>query len=118
MTVGIAGGLIFSVSFTALGSSGEPGAVHEVAAGPGDVQTTVHDAEATRTEPDKNTDLILGRQDGPDPDDDYGTHFPFQGRELGETSYITRVNLDADPSAPRHAPRPRPTAIRRMSRSV
>jgi len=54
--------------------------------------------EATKTEPDKNTYLILKQQDGSDPTYDYGKHFLFQGHELGVggQGYITRVNLDAD----------------------
>src|SRR5689334_12845818 len=57
--------------------------------------------EATKTEPDKNTYLILKGQKGADPHYDYGTHFLFQGHELGLSSsdvhgYITRINLDAD----------------------
>jgi hypothetical protein len=57
--------------------------------------------EATKTEPDKNTYLILKRQKGADPQYNYGTHFLFQGHELGLSSanvhgYITRINLDAD----------------------
>jgi hypothetical protein len=55
-------------------------------------------AEATKTEPDKNTYLVLRGQDGADPRYDYGTHFLFQGHEAGvnSQSYITRINLDAD----------------------
>ena len=59
--------------------------------------------EATKTEPDKNTYLVLKGQKGADPHYNYGTHFLFQGHELGLTSatadvhgYITRINLDAD----------------------
>jgi hypothetical protein len=57
--------------------------------------------EATKTEPDKNTYLILEGQKGADPLYNYGTHFLFQGHELGLSSaqvngYITRINLDAD----------------------
>ena len=57
--------------------------------------------EATKTEPDKNTYLILKGQKGADPLYNYGKHFLFQGHELGLSSgqvngYITRVNLDAD----------------------
>src|SRR5262249_22305827 len=67
---------------------------------PGDVQATGHNVEATKTEPDKNTYLILSGQHGPDPAYDYGTHFLFQGHESGpgdpEKGYITRINLDAD----------------------
>jgi len=56
--------------------------------------------EATKTEPDKNTYLVLHRQRGADPQYDYGTHFLFQGHEGGvgnpKKGYITRINLDAD----------------------
>jgi hypothetical protein len=52
-------------------------------------------AEAQKTEPDKNTYLVLRHQAGADPGYDYGTHFLFQGHELGQ-GYITRINLDAD----------------------
>ncbi len=59
--------------------------------------------EATKTEPDKNTYLVLNDQIGPDASYDYGRHFIFQGHEIGaknasgqSTGYITRVNLDAD----------------------
>src|SRR5262249_39936207 len=62
---------------------------------PGDVQAPGHNVEATKSEPDKNTYLVLHGQEGPDPDYDYGKHFLFQGHELG-VGYITRINLDAD----------------------
>src|SRR4051794_1236833 len=52
--------------------------------------------EAQKTEPDKNTYLVLSGQKGADPAYDYGTHFLFQGLEAGTAGYITRVNLDAD----------------------
>ena len=57
--------------------------------------------EATKTEPDKNTYLVLKGQKGADLHYNYGTHFLFQGHELGLTGgtvhgYITRINLDAD----------------------
>jgi hypothetical protein len=58
--------------------------------------------EARKTEPDKNTYLILKNQHGADPLYDYGTHFLFQGHENGvnganaTNGYITRINLDAD----------------------
>jgi hypothetical protein len=71
---------------------------------PGAVQSKGHNVEATKSEPDKNTYLILRGQHGFDPNYDYGTHFLFQGHELGITDpntgqgmgYVTRVNLDAD----------------------
>src|SRR5213075_2431450 len=53
-------------------------------------------AEASKTEPDKNTYLVLDDQIGADPAYDYGYHFLFQGHEAGPTGVITRVNLDAD----------------------
>ena len=52
--------------------------------------------EATKTEPDKNTYLILHDQTGADPSYEYGTHFLFQGHELGSPGSLTRINLDAD----------------------
>jgi len=54
--------------------------------------------EAQKTEPDKNTYLVLWGQKGADPHYDYGTHFLFQGHEagVGGASLITRINLDAD----------------------
>jgi uncharacterized protein DUF839 len=69
----------------------------------GDVQTTTHNVEATKTEPDKNTYLVLDHLTGADPKYDYGHHFLFQGHELAVTdsagralSFISRINLDAD----------------------
>ena len=54
--------------------------------------------EAQKTEPDKNTYLVLSGQHGADPDYDYGTQFLFQGHENGVNGqgYVTRINLDAD----------------------
>jgi hypothetical protein len=63
---------------------------------PGDLPSSTHLVEATKTEPDKNTYLVLRNQTGADASYDYGTHFLFQGHEGGETGSITRVNLDAD----------------------
>jgi hypothetical protein len=51
--------------------------------------------EAQKTEPDKNTYLVLTGQKGADPNYDYGTHFLFQGHEAGSPGLITRINLDA-----------------------
>ncbi len=62
---------------------------------PGDVQASGHNVEASKSEPDKNTYLVLHNQGGPDSDYDYGRHFIFQGHELG-IGYVTRINLDAD----------------------
>jgi hypothetical protein len=56
----------------------------------------VKKVEATKTEPDKNTYLVLDGQHGADPSYDYGRHFVFQGHEGGAPGEITRVNLDAD----------------------
>jgi hypothetical protein len=53
-------------------------------------------AEAHKTEPDKNTYLVLSGQKGADPAYDYGSHFVYQGHESGTPGYITRINLDAD----------------------
>jgi hypothetical protein len=55
-------------------------------------------AEASKTEPDKNTYLRLTGQHGADPNYAYGRNFVFQGHEGGKAGYITRVNLDADPA--------------------
>jgi hypothetical protein len=53
--------------------------------------------EAHKTEPDKNTYLVLpDGQPGADPNYDYGTHFLYQGHESGTPGYLTRINLDAD----------------------
>ena len=60
--------------------------------------------EAQKTEPDKNTYLVLKHETGADPNYNYGTHFLFQGHEVGapipgtslSQGYITRINLDAD----------------------
>ncbi|HWE25257.1 MAG TPA: hypothetical protein VG496_15070 [Myxococcales bacterium] len=65
--------------------------------------TPASPTEAQKTEPDKNTYLVLRNQSGADRNYDYGTHFLFQGHELGAKDaqgrtrgYITRINLDAD----------------------
>jgi hypothetical protein len=70
---------------------------------PGDVQAPGHNVEATKSEPDKNTYLVLCGQIGPDSNYDYGTHFLFQGHESGikdasgnVMGSLTRINLDAD----------------------
>jgi uncharacterized protein DUF839 len=65
---------------------------------PGDLPSALHKVEATKTEPDKNTYLVLRNQTGADSNYDYGRHFLFQGHELGQNGlgYITRINLDAD----------------------
>src|SRR5262245_19121322 len=48
----------------------------------GDTPSASHKVEATKSEPDKNTYLVLQNQTGPDAQYDYGTHFVFQGHEL------------------------------------
>jgi hypothetical protein len=63
---------------------------------PGDLPSATHLVEASKTEPDKNTYLVLFGQAGADPTYDYGTHFLYQGHESGTTGTITRINLDAD----------------------
>jgi hypothetical protein len=63
---------------------------------PGDLPSSTHLVEASKTEPDKNTYLQLKGLHGADPAYDYGTHFLFQGHEGGSPGYITRINLDAD----------------------
>jgi hypothetical protein len=60
------------------------------------VPTPTTAGEAQKTEPDKNTYLVFKNGlKGADPAYDYGTHFLFQGHELG-AGLITRINLDAD----------------------
>jgi secreted PhoX family phosphatase len=63
---------------------------------PGDLPSATHKIEASKTEPDKNTYLVLFGQTGADPTYDYGTHFLYQGHETGTAGYLTRINLDAD----------------------
>jgi len=46
---------------------------------PGDLPAPGHLVEATKTEPDKNTYLVLRNQHGAVPNYSYGTHFVFQG---------------------------------------
>jgi secreted PhoX family phosphatase len=61
------------------------------------VPTTANPTEAKKTEPDKNTYLVFkDGLAGADPSYDYGTHFLFQGHEVGTPGYITRINLDVD----------------------
>jgi hypothetical protein len=55
--------------------------------------------EAQKTEPDKNTYVVLRGLHGADSGYDYGTHFLYQGHEAtatGVPAAITRINLDAD----------------------
>ena len=65
---------------------------------PGDLPSSTHKVEATKTEPDKNTYLVLQGLHGVDPLYNYGRHFLFQGHENGVNGQgiITRINLDAD----------------------
>jgi hypothetical protein len=65
---------------------------------PGDLPSATHKVEATKTEPDKNTYLVLEGLNGPDPLYNYGSHFLFQGHEAGVNGQgvLTRINLDAD----------------------
>ena len=63
---------------------------------PGAVQAPGVKIEASKTEPDKNTYLVLRGQTGGDGAYRYGTHFLFQGHEGGSPGVITRINLDAD----------------------
>jgi Bacterial protein of unknown function (DUF839) len=68
----------------------------------GDKQSKDHNVEASKTEPDKNTFLVLNDQTGPDANFNYGTQFLFQGHEAGAVldkrpqGYLTRINLQAD----------------------
>ena len=48
---------------------------------PGAVQVPGTTIEASKTDPDKNTYLVLPGQTGPDSNYDYGSHFLFQGHE-------------------------------------
>src|SRR5262245_33501883 len=45
--------------------------------------------EATKTEPDKNTYLVLRGLHGADPKYDYGRRFLYQGHELGTPNPVT-----------------------------
>lgn len=67
------------------------------------MQTKDGVVEATKTEPDKNTYLVLTGAKGPDAAYNYGSHFLFQGHESGPKTAdgsaqgsLTRINLDAD----------------------
>jgi hypothetical protein len=53
-------------------------------------------AEAQKTEPDKNTYVVMRHLGGADAGYDYGTHFLIQGHEAGAPGYVSRINLDAD----------------------
>ncbi len=61
---------------------------------------SIQPVEATKTEPDENTYLVLDQNPGgPQANFDYGRRFLFQGHENGnDLAYVTRINLDvADP---------------------
>lgn len=53
---------------------------------PGDMPSAMHKVEATKTEPDKNTYLVISGLRGADPNCNYGTHFLFQGHENGASN--------------------------------
>ncbi len=57
---------------------------------------SIQPVEATKTEPDENTYLVLDHNPGgPRANFDYGRHFLFQGHENGnDLAYVTRINLD------------------------
>src|SRR4051794_21498500 len=65
--------------------------------------------EAHKTEPDKNTYLVLpDGQPGADSTYNYGTHFLYQVHESGTPGALTRINLDADEA---HRVTPLSTAV-------
>ena len=67
--------------------------------GPGAVQAPGKNVEATKSEPDKNTYLVVKGQHGADPKYDYGTHFLFQGHELGTDAGATSPASTSTPTA-------------------
>jgi hypothetical protein len=84
---------------TAISYYGYDNNVLNAAGQPVMVPTSTNPTEAKKTEPDKNTYLVFNDSlTGADPSYDYGTHFLFQGHEIGSPGYITRINLDADPA--------------------
>src|SRR2546427_4347366 len=52
--------------------------------------------EATKTEPDKNTYLVLHGQRGADPNYDYGTHFIFQGHENRSEEHTSELQSQSN----------------------
>ena len=60
--------------------------------------------QATRTEPDLNTYIVLERNPGgPASGFNYGHHFLFQGHEnANNLAYVTRINLDVPATDPHH----------------
>ncbi|HSS81892.1 MAG TPA: hypothetical protein VLK24_11945 [Gaiellaceae bacterium] len=86
-----------SVSPSSVGYYGYDNDLLNAAGQPQMVPTPTTPSEAKKTEPDKNTYLVFKNSlPGADPHYWYGTHFLFQGHELGSPGYITRINLDAD----------------------
>ena len=86
-----------SSSASSVGYYGYDNDVLNAAGQPQMVPTPTTPTEAKKTEPDKNTYVVFKDSlPGADPHYYYGTHFLFQGHELGTPGYITRINLDAD----------------------
>jgi hypothetical protein len=67
---------------------------------PGAVQSSGHDVEASKSEPDKNTYLVVKGQHGADPKYDYGTHFLYQGHALGVPRAATSPASTSTPTRP------------------
>ena len=67
----------------------------------GAVQAKGKNVEATKTEPDKNTYLVLEGATGPHKGYKYGTHFLFQGHENGPVDENGVDRGCADPHQPR-----------------
>ena len=64
---------------------------------PGDVQAPGHNVEATKTEPDKNTYLVLHDLTRRRPELRLRPPLPLPGpRDRRRQGYVTRINLDAD----------------------
>src|SRR4051812_4450657 len=53
--------------------------------------------EASKSEPDKNTYLVMRGLKGADAHYDYGRHFLFQGQETGPAGTAPRANPDPAP---------------------
>src|SRR5262249_17887553 len=71
---------------------------------PGDLPSATHTVEATKTEPDKNTYLVLPPQHGADPGYDYGRHFLFHGHESGASGAGSIPPLNSAPHASHRVP--------------
>src|SRR4030095_3566810 len=72
-------------------------------ASPGALQQQGSFIEASKSEPDKNTYLVLPGLHGPDASYAYRTRFLYQGHESGlkassgqSAAFLSRINLDAD----------------------